>query len=254
MNEPIEARGDETASPIAGDPSSFPADAELARTLIAANRRAMLATITADGFPFGSVVSYAADESGRPVVAVSTTAEHTLHAVMEDRASLLVVDGGDDDPLERARVTVVGRIHRVDASMVTGPAGLPADGVDVWRLEVESVRFVDGSNRTSIVTAEEFRAAEVDPLAEIAGPLIEQLNDAHRDDNLMYVRVLAGLEDAFDATMLGIDRYGITLSAETHGGRRLVRVPFEDALHSPDQARSAVIELLEDAVSRYEEP
>ena len=43
--------GGEAAPPIAGDPSTFPKDAELARTLVAATTRATLSTITEDGFP-----------------------------------------------------------------------------------------------------------------------------------------------------------------------------------------------------------
>ena len=64
---------------IAGDVASFPHDAEYARTLVAAQRRGHLATLTADGFPFGSVVSYVDDASGRPVVCISAMAEHTIN-------------------------------------------------------------------------------------------------------------------------------------------------------------------------------
>ena len=49
---------------IAGDVASFPRDAEYARTLVASQRRGQLATLTADGFPFGSVVSYVEDALG----------------------------------------------------------------------------------------------------------------------------------------------------------------------------------------------
>lgn len=53
--------GGEAALPIAGDPSSFPSDAELARTLLWQQGRAALSTLADGGFPYGSAVSYAVD-------------------------------------------------------------------------------------------------------------------------------------------------------------------------------------------------
>ena len=46
MNRPTTHGGGEAAPPIAGDPSTFPSDAELARTLVAGTTRATLSTIT----------------------------------------------------------------------------------------------------------------------------------------------------------------------------------------------------------------
>ena len=59
------------------------------------------------------------------------------------------------------------------------------------------------------------------------------------------MRVLAGLPEATDASMVGIDRYGVTLRADSPAGPRMARVPFLCALESGDDARPAVIELLE---------
>ena len=67
-SRPKEHGGGEQGPPIAGDPESFPSDAELSRTLVAANRVATLSTLTGDGFPYGSVVSYAPDAEGMPIV------------------------------------------------------------------------------------------------------------------------------------------------------------------------------------------
>ena len=74
MTRPTSHGGGEAAPPIAGDPSTFPNDAELARTLVAATTRGTLSTITADGFPYGSAVSYATGGDGLPVVLISEMA------------------------------------------------------------------------------------------------------------------------------------------------------------------------------------
>ena len=75
-------------------PRATPADA--ARTIVANGHHAMLATITdrPPGYPFGSLVSYALDEAGHPLVVISTMAEHTRNAGRDSRASLLVAESG----------------------------------------------------------------------------------------------------------------------------------------------------------------
>jgi hypothetical protein len=50
--------------------------AEEARTLVAANRVGSLATLSADGAPWASIVTYGALGDGSPVLCVSTLAEH----------------------------------------------------------------------------------------------------------------------------------------------------------------------------------
>ena len=73
------------------------------------------------------------------------------------------------------------------------------------------------------------------------------MNQDHAAANLAYVKVLAGPADATQATMVGIDRYGVTLTAVTPAGPRLARVAFPAALTAADQARPAVVALLESA-------
>ena len=258
MTRPTEHGGGEAGPPIAGDPSSFPSDAELSRTLVAAAKIASLSTLTADGFPYGSVVSYAADNSGAPVVLISEMAEHTVNARGDNRASMLIVDGvGDGDPLGRARLTLVGHLEVLDEPgglrdryLETHPyAAYYADFTDFafWRLDVVQCRYVGGFGHMSWVSADGYRSSGADPLWEAAAGIIEHMNDDHADANLMYARMQAGLDDASEATMTGIDRYGLTLRVTTPAGPRLARVPFAEPLTEADQAQGAVIELLRQA-------
>ena len=257
MNRPNSHGGGEAGPPIAGDPSSFPSDAELARTLVERTLRATLCTLTDDGYPYGSAVSYAADSDGSPVVLISDMAEHTVNARGDARSSLLISTevGQGDDPLGQARLTLVGRLEQLakpgksrDRYLDLHPyASYYADFTDFgfWRLRTERCRFVGGFGHMSWVTAKEYREAEVDPLFEVAEGVIEHMNNDHSDANIAYVRVLAGLPEATDASMVGIDRYGVTLRADSPAGPRMARVPFLCALESGDDARPAVIELLE---------
>ena len=255
MTRPTTHGGGEAGPPIAGDPSSFPNDAELSRSLVAGARVASLSTLTAEGYPYGSVVSYAADDAGNPVVLISEMAEHTVNARGDDRASMLIVDNaGDGDPLGRARLTLVGRLSVLDDPgglrdryLETHPyASYYADFTDFsfWRLGVEQCRYVGGFGHMSWVTADGYRDALIDPLWEAAAGIIEHMNDDHADANLAYAQVQAGLADATEATMVGIDRYGLTLRAATPAGPRMARVPFPEPLAEADDAQRAVIDLL----------
>ena len=261
MTRPATHGGGEAGSPIAGDPSSFPSDAELSRTLVAATKIASLSTLTADGFPYGSVASYAADDAGAPVILISEMAEHTVNARGDDRASMLIVDSaGDGDPLGRARLTLVGRLKVLEDPgalrnlyLETHPyAAYYADFTDFsfWRLDVAQCRYVGGFGHMSWVSADDYRVAAVDPLWAAAAGIIEHMNDDHADANLMYAQVQAGLDEATEAAMVGIDRYGVTLRVTTPAGPRLARVAFCEPLTNPDQAQAAVIELLREAQLR----
>ena len=241
---------------IAGNPESFPSDAELARALAATRDRATLCTLTADGYPYGSAVSYVADDDGAAVVLISEMAEHTVNARGDDRASVLVTAPTKEhaDPLSTARLTLLGRLRplddpgkRRDAYLQRHPyASYYADFSDFgfWLLDVERCRFVGGFGHMSWVTADDYRVAAVDPLAEEADGIVAHMNEDHSDANLLYVQALAGLGDATEASMVGIDRYGMTLRARTPAGPRLARVAFPEPLRRSEQTRPAVIERL----------
>jgi len=264
MTRPTEHGGGEAGPPIAGDPSSFPTDAELSRTLVAAAKIASLSTLTAEGYPYGSVVSYAADDAGNPVVLISEMAEHTVNARGDERASMLIVaSAGDGDPLGRARLTLVGRLGVLDDPgelrdryLEAHPyAAYYADFTDFsfWRLDVEQCRYVGGFGHMSWVAADGYCSSSVDPLWQAAAGIIEHMNDDHADANLMYAQVQAGLGDATEATMVGIDRHGLTLRAATPAGPRMARVPFPAPLSDADAAQAAVIDLLKVARAQQQQ-
>lgn len=259
MTRPSQHGGGQSGPPIAGDPSTFPPDAELARTLAAAQTRATLCTLTAEGYPYGSAVSYAADDGGAPILLVSDMAEHTVNARGDERASVLIAADTPEgaDPLSTARMTLVGRLRLLDEPGTSRDiyleahpyASYYADFTDFgfWRLEVEQCRYIGGFGHMGWVRGEDYARATVDPVAPSAAAIIEHMNHDHADANLAYATNLAGLTDATSSTMVGIDRHGITLRVETPDAPRMARLGFPEPLTSPDDARPAVIELLAQA-------
>src|SRR5580765_4957297 len=93
----------------AGPSAAEPTFAEQARTLVHLARTGTLGTLSRrhPGHPFVSVMPYAPDERGRPLVLISGLAMHTQNLAADPRASLLVAQPGDD-PLALARLTLMG--------------------------------------------------------------------------------------------------------------------------------------------------
>ena len=114
-------------------------------------------------------------------------------------------------------------------------------------MDVERCRYVGGFGHMSWVEGAAYRDASVDPVAAGAPAAIAHMNEDHADANLAYVRGLTELTDATSATMVGLDRYGVTLRAETPDGPRMARVPFPESLTAGEQVRPAVIALLASA-------
>jgi putative heme iron utilization protein len=248
---------------IAGDTGSFPSDAEYARTLAQQMGRASLSTLTAEGYPFGSVVSYDCTPLGEPFICISSMAEHTINALQDQRASFLIAEvvPPGADPLASARLTLVGDLIRYEtvpgdlreAFLVRHPgARYYVDYTDFswWRLVPTAVRFVGGFGHMSWVTAQAYAAASPDPISPAADGIITHMNDDHRAANLMYATVLAGLGDATDAQMVAVDRYGFVLDVTTPAGRRQARVAFTTPVSSSDEVRAGVVALLAECRTR----
>ena len=236
-----------------------PTHAERARTLVARLTTGTLCTLAPDpvGYPYGSFVTVAFD-NGTPVFLVSTMAEHTRNLQHDPRASLLVVEGGSEDPLANGRVTLLGLCTQVEgdggtaraAFLVTHPnATYYADFGDFafWKLRVESIRYIGGYGRMSWVDAADWHAAEPDPLAALAVDVIAHMNNDHADAMMLYCRAFSKATDITAASMTGVDRYGFEMSALTTEGPRPVRLAFAEPVSTPEEARAALIAMLKDA-------
>jgi len=239
---------------------SAPTDAERSRTLLAGARTGMLATLGEGGYPFGSVVAPAVDEQGRPLLLLSDLAVHSHNLKADPRASLMVAEAGEGDPLDLARVTVIGPVTEVaeperDAALATyqavHPGGLGTDhGFRMYRLDVQSVRFVGGFARMSWVDATAYTAAEPDPLLPHVAGIVEHMNDDHGAAMVLYCQVFGERPATTSAHMTGIDRYGFDLLATDETGEHHVRLPFAEEITTPTQARQALVAMVQEARRR----
>ena len=230
--------------------------AEEARTLVANSTVATLATLSGDGHPWGSLVTYGALRDGAPVLCVSTLAEHGRNLLDDPRASLVITTTSKpEDPLAAGRVTLAGRASQPsgdlehearDAHVKAHPAAAVYAGFgdfSIWILEVERVRWVGGYGRMDSADAESYRAAEADPVAPHAAYAIAHLNADHADALLVMGQTLGGFPDAKRARCAAADRYGLDLRLDTPRGRASARIGFAEAVTAPDGLRSATVEL-----------
>jgi putative heme iron utilization protein len=255
---------DGSNSDSAAAPTPEPTHAERARTLVAGANRGVLSTVAVDpaGYPFGSVATYAIDDVGRPIVFVSTMAEHTRNAAADPRASLIVTEPFPEgsDPLAAGRVTLIGDLLEVtggerpavrDRYLAANPASayyIDFGDFSFWRLEVRSVRYVGGYGRMSWVEAGAYSTAEADPLAgEAAVAVLEHMNVDHGDSLVLMARVLGGREDASEAVMTAVDRYGFDVVVGGSGGRAALRLGFDTPVATAAAVRPAIIRLVERA-------
>jgi len=243
--------------PLANVPSL--SNAQTARSLTEANDRGALSTLAADGHPFGSIVQYTLDTMGEPVMLLSDLAEHSKNIHVDGRASLLVsvAPQAGDDPMSLARVTLIGRLHRVPQTELTvlrdpyleahpfAKHYVNFGDFSFWRLELGTVRYVGGYGRMSWIETDDYHSAAPDPLARHAAAIVSHMNTDHADACLSYVRSFAAIEDAVSARMIGADHLGIDLIADTSHGIQPVRIAFNEPVDSPNSARHALMAMLE---------
>jgi putative heme iron utilization protein len=255
---PAEARA-ETERTLAATPGirGEPSDAERSRTLIESVRTAALATLGEGGFPFGSLVSHAVDEVGRPLLLLSDLAEHSRNLAADPRASLMATESGAGDPLALARVTVIGSVAEVPAGEREAvleryrgvhPGAFYSGFADfrLYRLDVASVRYVGGFGRMSWVGADEYEAAEPDPLRPHAAGILEHMNADHAEALVLYCRAFGGRPETAVARMVTVDRYGFAMLARDtpDGDDTAVRLPFGKQVDTTADVRAVMIDLL----------
>jgi heme iron utilization protein len=232
-----------------------PSAAEEARTITASTNTGTLATLTADGDPWASFVTYGVLD-GAPVLCVSNLAEHGRNLANDPRASIAIVaPTTESDPLASGRVTLAGVVERPEGAELAAAREAHLSAVaaakyyidyndfTVWVLRVHRVRWVGGYGRMDSATGEAYAAAGADPVAPAAAGAIEHLNADHADALVAMAKVLGGYPDTTAAICTSVDRYGLDLRVMTERGMAYTRVGYAAPIDSIGELRSATVEL-----------
>ncbi len=243
-------------SPLSAVANSVrPSAAEEARTIAASTNTGTLATLTAEGDPWASFVTYGLLE-GAPVLCVSNLAEHGRNLAADPRASIAIVaPQREADPLASGRVTLAGVVEKPAGDERTAARDAHLAAVDaakyyidysdfsLWVLRVQRVRWVGGYGRMDSATGVDYAAAEPDPVSPRSDGAITHLNADHADALVAMARALGGYPDTTAATCTGADRYGLDVRVVTPRGVAYTRVGYAAPIESFDELRSATVEL-----------
>ena len=175
------------------------------------------------GFPYGTAVPLVLDQRQQPLLLISALAEHTKNLLADPRASLAVVEPGQANVQDAARVTLVGRFEafqptaeQVQRYLRYQPEAARYLQLDFgfFRMQVERARYIAGVGKMGWLEATAWQAIEV-----LAGDQESGLLDQ--------ARLPAGIR------LLGVDALGIDY--ETAGGRQRQR--FASPLPGPENSR-----------------
>ena len=219
-----------------------------ARRFTRGQHSGVLSTISKriEGFPFGSVAPFILDHAGRPVILISTLAEHTKNIDADPRVSLIVQPYSPDMQVT-GRVTLLGRAERLADKSELGPRYLrfhpqAADyfamhDFSFYRIEPVRLRWIGGFGRIHWVEPADYLAAP-GTLAEQEAGILEHMNADHAENLRAYCRHVHGLETT-GADMIGIDPDGFDVRAD---GQRL-RFDFDAPVSDAQGARAALVDL-----------
>jgi hypothetical protein len=245
----------------AGPQLPEPTYAERVRTLLSLTSIATLSTLSRKhvGFPFGSLMPYALDSSGRPIFLISNMAMHTQNLKADPRASLFVEQtGADGDPLGAARATLMGRVELVPQEDIASARELYlvrqpnsrywVDFADFnfFRLQPIDVYYVGGFGVMGWVEATDYERSSPDPLAEASAGILSHMNADHVDSMILLARTHASME-ASEATMTSVDRLGFSLRLTTADGMKGARINFPREVTTPQETRKVLVEMVRQA-------
>jgi heme iron utilization protein len=242
-----------------------PTFGERVRTLVLLNTIATLSTVSrkVPGYPFGSIMPYAIDATGRPIFLISNMAMHTQNLQADARASLFVGQAGDGDPLGTARATLVGDVLPIPDDEVSDARAIylshyenSRSWVDFkdfgfYRLQPLDIYYVGGFGVMGWVSAEDYLSAKVDPLAEATPRILGYMNSDHVPAMILLAKVHAGL-NATEATMTAVDRLGFHLRLKTEEGMKGTRINFLREVQSADETRKVLVEMVRVAETKTE--
>jgi hypothetical protein len=238
--------------------NEMPSKAELAadaRGLVRRALKASLATIaTGSSYPYASLITTATEASGAPIFLISGLAQHTKNLAEDPRASILFDGtGAAGDPLQGARVTLLGRAEKVVDQAVRRrflarhpEAAFYADFPDFafWRLRVEGAHYIGGFGRIVDFAPEELlvETKGAGDLLAAEPDILAHMNADHAGAIRLYATRLAGGPEGL-WRMSGIDPEGCDLIWE--GDARRIR--FAATISTPGEARAELVRLVNEA-------
>ncbi|KAF7801481.1 root border cell-specific protein [Senna tora] len=231
------------------------------RTALDCSVRGMLSTFSQkyDGYPSGSMVDYACDAEGCPILAVSDLAVHTKDLTanpkcslfvardLEDRTDLVITLHGDAVAVPQKEQEAIRAAY-----LARHPNAFWVDFGDFHflRIKPKVVRFVSGVATALLRSGEfsevEYKAAKVDPIAQFSKPVASHMNKDHAEDTKVIVQHWTSVPVDF-AYILDLDSLGFNVKAGYQGDNFKLRVPFPRRAEDRKDVKTLIVEMLQAA-------
>ena len=213
-----------------------------------------LATLMPDtGDPYCSLVNVATAADGAPLLLVSSLAIHTKNLLADPRVSLMLDERKEGDPLEGARIMLMGKVTVTDAAhmrrryLTRHPEAEQFAGFKdfaFYRMELTRIHLVAGFGRivdlkpADVLT--DMSGAEA--LVDAEPGAVAHMNDDHTEALRLYATKLRGARDG-DWRCTGCDPEGLDLRL----GRTGLRLMFPQRVTAPGPLRAVLKQLAEQA-------
>lgn len=225
-----------------------------AKKLLREARSGALATLMpGTGDPYCSLVNIATAFDGAPLILISKLAIHTKNVIADSRVSLMLDERKEGDPLEGARVMLMGRAavttddndrrrylaRQPEAAMFAGFADFA-----FYRIEISAAHLVAGFGRIVDLKPQDILVdpAGADDLLAAEERASAHMNEDHADACRLYATKLCGAPDG-DWRCAGFDPEGL----ELQNGRVAVRVPFPQRVNGAGPLRAVLVQMAETA-------
>jgi putative heme iron utilization protein len=225
-----------------------------AKKLLREGRSGALATLMpGSGDPYCSLVNFATAADGAPLLLISKLAIHTKNILADPRVSLMIDERKEGDPLEGARVMLMGTAAATDDPQVRArylsrqpEAEMFAGFGDFsfYRIELKAAHLVAGFGRIVDLKPQDI-LTPVDDAAELMNAeagILAHMNADHADACRLYATKLLGAPDG-DWRCAGCDPEGLELQC----GRMALRLPFPQRVRSPGVLRQVLKQLADAA-------
>jgi len=237
---------------------------EQVRTLVDGGRNGVVSAFSVQedtkGYPFGQVTSFASDDMGRPVFALSTTLSPQWKNLSADGRCSLAVLSGEFQSLADARLNMIGEASPVppeeiaavrEAFRAKHPNAYYIDFGDFSFLRMDrivEVRYVGGFGRVGKCSGEEYLAASADPVAGFTGPVAGHMNADHAESISAMLTNAIGAE-VTGAEIVAIDRLGMDCRGSLYGEVMKMRLPFPREAATRGDLKTLIVEMTKAAAA-----
>jgi heme iron utilization protein len=226
----------------------------VARKLLREGRNGALATLmTGSGDPYCSLVNVATAFDSAPVLLISRLALHTKNILADARVSLMLDERKDGDPLQGARIMLMGRAEQTDEPDIRRrylarqpEADMFADFPDFafYRVVLSGAHLVAGFGRIVDLKAQDILVdtSGADELQAAEESAVAHMNEDHADACRLYATKLLGAPEG-DWRCAGFDPEGM----ELQNGRLALRLRFPQRVNASGALRMMLKQLADEA-------